>query len=123
MAHFLDIIIPEYNCKEEHIIRLLNSILQQLNVDFNEIGIILVNDDSPKKISESLLKSVTKVDIEYYFKEKNEGQGLTRQFGFEKSSAEYVTFVDQDDMLFGPTSLSETINVLKNEKPELLYTN
>ena len=52
---FLDIIIPQYLEKDDKIDLLLSSINRQRGVDFNEIGIIIINDFSDVKISKELL--------------------------------------------------------------------
>ena len=116
MGNILDIIIPEYNCPEEHIKRLLNSINIQKNIDFKEIGIIIVNDSSKKKLRKGLFKNYPKLNIKYYVKDKNEGQGLARQYGLDNSTAKYVTFIDQDDIfnIYDRTALAKTIDCLKN---------
>lgn len=113
MSHFLDIIIPEYDCKEEFIKRLLHSISRQKNVDFSEIGVIIVNDKSKNKLRKGIFKNYPKLNIEYYLKDVNEGVGMTRQYGLDKSTAKYVTFVDQDDELYGNESLYKLIAILK----------
>ena len=122
MAHFLDIIIPEYNCPEEFIKRLLNSINIQKGVDFKEIGIIIVNDHSPKRLRKGIFRNYPKLNITYLIKETNEGTGMTRQTGLDNSSAFYVTFVDQDDVLYGDDTLGNIINVLKINKYQMLIT-
>ena len=121
MNRFLDIIVPEYNCKEEFMKRLLHSIARQKNVDFNEIGIIIVNDKSKNKLRKGIFKNYPKLNIEYYLKDVNEGVGMTRQYGLDKSTAQYVTFVDQDDELYGNDSLAVVINSLKaNHQPYIV---
>ena len=122
MERFLDIIIPEYNCKEEYMERLLQSISYQANVDLSEIGIIIVNDNSSNKLSNELFDKYQNLNIEYLIKDINEGQGLTRQYGLDNSKAEYVTFLDQDDILHGPSALSIVIENLKLYKMDMLYT-
>ena len=121
MSHFLDIIIPEYNCKEEYLDRLLKSILNQKNIDLKEIGIIIVNDNSSKKFKNGFFRKYPQLNIEYYIKDINEGVGMTRQFGLNKSNAKYITFIDQDDELYND-SLSIIINYLKNNDNDLLLT-
>lgn len=125
MGNILDIIIPEYNCPEEHIKRLLNSINIQKNIDFKEIGIIIVNDSSKKKLRKGLFKNYPKLNIKYYVKDKNEGQGLARQYGLDNSTAKYVTFIDQDDIfnIYDRTALAKTIDCLKNNDYNVLVTN
>ena len=122
MNRLLDIIIPEYNCKEEDIERLLQSVSYQANVDFNEIGIIIVSDKSKNELNSELFNNYPNLNIEYYKKNVNEGPGLTRQYGLDNSKAEYVTFVDSDDILHGPNALSIVIENLKKYKMDMLYT-
>ena len=122
MERFLDIIIPEYDCKEEFMKRLLQSISRQINVDFNEIGIIIVNDKSKNKLRKGLFKNFPKLNIEYFIKDVNEGVGMTRQYGLDRSTAQYVTFVDQDDELYGNDSLFQVISHLKNTSIDFLVT-
>ncbi len=123
MERFLDIIVPEYDCKEEFMKNLLHSISRQKNVDFNEIGIIIVNDKSKNKLRKGLFKNYPRLNIEYYLKDVNEGVGMTRQYGLDRSNAKYVTFVDQDDELYGNNSLSSMINYLKTTGLQYVTTN
>ncbi len=76
---FLDIIIPQYAEDEMLIKKALDSIGDQLGVDFSEIGIIIINDCSNKIISDSFLANYTKLNITYLKNEKNMGAGLSRQ--------------------------------------------
>ena len=122
MAHFLDIIIPEYNCKEEFIKRLLHSISRQKNVDFGEIGVIIVNDNSKNKLRKGIFKNYPKLDIKYYLKDINEGVGMTRQYGLDRSDATYVTFWDQDDEFYESNSLGKIIKFLKKTDINYLCT-
>ena len=66
MKHFLDIIIPEYNCKINDMKALLESIKRQKFVDLKEIGVIIVNDASSNKLKKSLFRSYPQLNIEYY---------------------------------------------------------
>ncbi|MCR5349584.1 MAG: glycosyltransferase family 2 protein [Acholeplasmatales bacterium] len=121
--HFLDIIIPEYNCPQEYMIRLLNSINRQKNIDFKEVGIIIVNDCSKIKYKKSWFKQrYPKLNINYLIKDINEGQGLTRQYGCDNSDAEYITYIDQDDELYGDSSLFNVFSLLKERKKVFAIT-
>ena len=68
--NFLDIIIPQYKEDDQVLDKLLSSINEQRNVDFNEIGIILINDCSNVKISKELIASYPKLRIDYLRNEK-----------------------------------------------------
>lgn len=119
---FLDIIIPEYNCKEEYIKRLLNSIHKPKLIDLSEIRILIINDGSEYKLDNNIFNKYFRLDIKYIIKDKNEGQGLARQYGLDLSDAEYVTFIDQDDLIFSPENLSRVINILKKNRMDMLFT-
>lgn len=118
--NFLDIIIPQYKEDDQVLDKLLSSINEQRNVDFNEIGIILINDCSNVKISKELIASYPKLRIDYLRNEKNIGPGLTRQYGIDHSNAKYVTFVDADDELYNDAGLQLIIGCLKETNADLV---
>ncbi len=117
---FLDIIIPQYLEKDDKIDLLLSSINRQRGVDFNEIGIIMINDFSDVKISKELLKKYKNLNITYLFNEKNLGSGLTRQRGIDFSNAKYITFVDADDELYGDDGLYMILSCLKDTNADVV---
>ena len=122
-GRFLDFIIPYYNGDDKVIESLMNSIMSQKSISLMELGVIFVSDASPKDIPDYILTSKYPfIHIEYLKLESNKGQGLARQYGVDNSTAKYVTYVDQDDMLFGPDALSIVISNLKKFNPEMLYT-
>ncbi len=122
--HFLDIIVPEYN-GEEFIFDFLDSLAKQKDVNFEEIGVIVVNDASPKKIKPYKFKKYGNLNIEYIFNEKNVGQGVTRQHGIDYSKAEYITMFDQDDIFYDKDDycLSKMITEIKRLKPNVIIGN
>lgn len=94
MIDFLiSIIIPVYNI-EKHIGKCLDSLVAQT---YSNIEIILVDDGSKDK-SGSICQDWQKKDsrIKYFLKE-NGGPSSARNYGIEKSSGDYVAFVDGDD--------------------------
>lgn len=93
----IDILIPQYKETEEVIKPLLDSISVQQNIDLkNDVGVIIVNDGTDIKLSESFLNSYPFV-VEYY-NEEHKGVSATRNVCLDKSKAEYVMFCDADDM-------------------------
>ena len=92
----LQILIPQYEETDSIIKPLLDSIAIQQNVDFSEIGVIIVNDGSDVFLTEDFLNSYN-FGIEYY-KEKHQGVSATRQTALEHAVADYVMFCDADDM-------------------------
>ena len=120
--NFLDIIIPQYKENENLIKRMLDSIDNQLGVDFNEIGIIIINDHSDVLISDELISSYKKLNIKYLRNDKNLGAGLTRKKGIDYSSAKYITFLDADDYLYGNAGLQLVIGCLKQTDADVVQT-
>lgn len=92
----LQILIPQYTEDEEVLKPLLDSIAIQQNIDFKEVGAIIVNDGSEVHLSEDFLESYP-FKIEYYLNE-HKGVSATRNACLDKATAEYVMFCDADDM-------------------------
>ena len=53
----LQILIPQYEETDEIVKPLLDSIAIQQNIDFNDIGVIIVNDGSDVHLSDDFLQS------------------------------------------------------------------
>ena len=121
MGKFLDIIVPQYKETDDIIEPLFASISTQSEVDFDEIGVILVNDGTNVVISDSLIAKYPNLNITYLKNEVNIGQGLTEQRGLDYSSAKYVTFIDADDE-FVRGSLSKVIKALKENDFDILLS-
>lgn len=92
----LQILIPQYEEDDSVIKPLLDSIAIQQNVDFNEIGVIIVNDGSEVFLTKEFLESYP-FQVEYHLNEHH-GVSATRQAAFEYATADYVMFCDADDM-------------------------
>ena len=89
----IDVIIPVYNTSK-YLSRCMNSLLNQTYTQFN---VILVNDGSTDNSGELCDKYASEHEnISAYHKE-NGGLSSARNYGIEKSTAEYITFVDPDD--------------------------
>ena len=92
----LQILIPQYKETDEIIKPLLDSIALQQNIDFNELGVIIVNDGSDIHLTDKFLKSYP-FTIEYYLNE-HLGVSATRQAALNYATADYIMFCDADDM-------------------------
>lgn len=109
---FFSIIIPLYN-KENFIENTIQSVLDQ---SFQDFEIIVINDGSTDK-SEEKLQQFKDSRIQYFSK-KNEGVSSARNYGIEKATADFITFLDADDYWY-PTFLETmfgTISKLPNQK-------
>jgi len=108
------IIIPTYN-RAEFISKTIESVLNQTYVDFE---IIVVDDGSTDNTEEIVLS--TKDDRIRYYKKKNEERAVARNFGINKATGEYITFLDSDD-LFYKNHLAEAYNFIKKENIDVLF--
>lgn len=91
---FFSVVIPLYN-KENWIEHTLNSVLNQT---FDDYEIIIVNDGSTDR-SQEIVMQFTNAKIKYFSKE-NQGVSVARNFGIEKATANYIAFLDADDLWF-----------------------
>ena len=92
----LQILVPQYEETDSIIKPLLDSIAIQQSVDFNEVGVIIVNDGSDVRLSNELLTSYP-YTIDYYLND-HLGVSATRQAALDHATADYVMFCDADDM-------------------------
>lgn len=97
---FFTVIIPLYN-KENYVENALKSILNQTFTDFE---VIIVNDCSTDK-SVSKIESYLSEKVTLIHHEKNKGLSATRNTGILNAKADYVTYLDADD-LWKPNFLS-----------------
>lgn len=89
----VSLIVPIYNT-QKYLKKCIDSLVNQT---LKDIEIILINDGSTDN-SEKIIKEFKDKRIKYISK-KNEGIGKTRNLGIEKSTGEYLAFVDSDDYL------------------------
>lgn len=95
MEQKVSIVVPVYNV-EKYLKRCVDSLVRQ---SYSDLEILLV-DDGSKDSSLTICKEYELKDsrIKVFHKE-NEGLGLTRNYGIERATGEYITFVDSDDYL------------------------
>lgn len=91
----ISIVIPVYN-SEKYLEKCIESIENQ---SYKNIEVILIDDgstDNSKKISLALMDKYNNIQ---YFYQSNSGPSKARNLGINKSSGEYLMFVDSDDFL------------------------
>lgn len=108
----VSIIVSCYN-SEVFVRETLNSLVNQT---YQNIEIIIVNDGSTDKSEEVILSFNQDERIRYYVQE-NKGQCAALNFGFTKSTGEYIKFYDSDDILSND-SIAEQLNSLKQSAQE-----
>ena len=118
----LSIVIPQYKEDDHAVRRLLNTIDYQLNVNWDDIEVIIVNDCSDIKLSKKMLNSFEHIKPKYIQLEKNVGPGLARQAGLDAAKGEYVTFCDADDMYQNFGVISLYIEHINKSHPDIIQT-
>lgn len=92
----LNVIVPIYNV-ENYLKPCLDSLLAQTYLDFS---VSLVNDgtqDSSRRIAQTYVDKYP--DLFNLMDKENGGLSDARNYGLDKSSAEYVSFIDADDYI------------------------
>jgi glycosyltransferase involved in cell wall biosynthesis len=88
---FFSIIIPLYNRPQE-IKELLESLTMQTYKDFE---VLVIEDGSVNDAREVIELFKDRLNLRYFVKE-NEGQGFTRNYGFERAKGDYFVIFDSD---------------------------
>lgn len=113
----IEVIIPAYNCVDT-IRRTLNSLIQQTNQDFT---VFIIDDCSSQDIYSIIEEYAVTLSIQYLRNEKNLGVGMTRQKGIDTTRAEYIAFLDADDILL-PNAINDWREEIANNNPEVIYS-
>jgi len=100
---FFSIIIPLYNRPQE-IDELLDTLTRQTYTQFE----VLVIEDGSKVLAKDIVEGYKdRLEISYYFKE-NEGQGFSRNYGFERAKGNYFIVFDSDCLI--PEDYLQNVN-------------
>ena len=90
---FFTVIIPLYN-KESYVENTINSILNQT---FTNYEVLIVNDCSTDD-SVAKVKPFLSEKIKLIAHSENKGLSATRNTGIQNANANYITFLDADDL-------------------------
>ncbi|MEN8250152.1 MAG: glycosyltransferase [Bacteroidota bacterium] len=107
---FYSIIIPVYNRPDE-VEELLQSLAVQTKKDFE---IIIVEDGSTDQCEHVVDQYKNQLDIRYFFKE-NEGQGFSRNYGFDRARGDYLIVFDSDCLI--PADYLQIVDDSLNKEP------
>ena len=112
------VIIPLYNCKN-YVTEAIESVLEQ---NYNNIEIIVVDDCSTDN-SFNIVKELSKKNniIKCYKMEKNSGVAAVRNFAISKTNAQYIAFLDSDD-LWHKNKIEKQLEVFKKSNTPLVFT-
>ena len=114
----VDIIIPYYNARK-FLNRVLGSIVMQ-DTENILLRVLLVDDCSTEEFEDAVKKFKPLLDIEVLRPAKNGGPGLARQFGIDYSDADYVVFIDSDDILVTPNAISNCVKLAKDNDADIV---
>ena len=106
-------IIPVYNV-EKYLSEAIQSALHQAEVD----EVVLIEDGSPDHsidICREYVKNDSRVKLFTHENRKNLGAGASRNLGMDKSTSEYISFLDADDFYL-PNRFKDSIPILERDQ-------
>jgi glycosyltransferase involved in cell wall biosynthesis len=100
---FFSIIIPLYNRPQE-----IKELLETLTLQtYKQFEVLVIEDGSVKDARDIVAAFEGRLNVRYYFK-PNEGQGFSRNFGFERAKGDYFIIFDSDILV--PENYLEVVN-------------
>lgn len=114
----ISVIVPVYNA-EKYVTQAVESALQ-----FEEVSeVVLVEDKSPDnalQVCHQLTQKYDKVKLYQHPDKGNHGAGPTRNLGIEKSTGDFIAFLDADDYYL-PNRFDAEKELFKNPEVEGVY--
>jgi len=108
---YFSIVVPTYN-RAHLICKTLDSFVGQGYKDFE----VIIVDDGSTDNTEDVVKPYL-ADLRFrYYRKSNSERAAARNFGVLKSSGEFVTFIDSDDLVY-PNYLSHALELI-NQNPD-----
>lgn len=95
MTDLISIIVPIYN-SEKYLRQCIESILKQ---SYKNIEVLLINDGSPDSAADICKEYIEKDSRCHYYEKENGGLSDARNYGIERATGDFITFVDSDDFL------------------------
>ena len=112
----VSVIVPIYNA-QKYIHKCVKSIINQT---YKNLEIILVNDGSTDK-SDEICQQLSTIDNRIIvLNESNLGVSAARNFGLEKASGNFITFIDIDDYIEN-SYIKELLDCLMKNKVDISY--
>ncbi len=97
------IVIPVYNRPDE-----INNLIQSItNQSFKDLEVIVVEDGSDVSSEKTMDKFKKNINLKYY-KKRNEGPGLARNYGSKFALGKWIIFLDSDCII--PVNYFDEIN-------------
>ena len=92
----VSIVVPVYNV-EKYLDRCINSIISQT---YNNIEIFLVDDGSPDNCGMICDQYAKKYSSIHVIHQENAGQAAARNHAVQKTTGEYIVFIDSDNISY-----------------------
>lgn len=116
MSPKVSVIIPVFN-GEKFIQRCISSVIRQT---YKNLEIIVIDDGSSDNTKNVVVDNFPSVS---YLYQRNCGPAAARNLGINKSTGDYIAFIDADDVWL-PEKISMQIEALrKNPKIKVVHTN
>lgn len=115
----VDVLLATYNSNIEYLKKQIDSILNQT---YKNIHLIISDDNSSKKEVIEILKEYENKDERITVLKQENNLGYLKNFEFllNKSTAEYITFSDHDDIWY-ENKIEKSLQVLKEKNVDLVY--
>lgn len=110
----VSIIIPAYNC-DKYIGKCIESVKNQT---YENIEIVIINDGSTDKTKEVISSYISKDSRIIYIEQKNSGPSTARNNGIDKSTGDYIVFIDSDDTV-AINYVDRLLKVMLSEKNDI----
>ena len=120
MNYLVSIITPCYN-SAQFITDTINSVINQSYPNWE----LLIIDDCSTDHSDKIIQEFSSRDkrIKYFKTEKPSGSPIyPRNMGIKNATGRYIAFLDSDDKWL-PNKLEEQLELFKNEKTAVVYSN
>lgn len=113
-SKLVTIIIPTFK-RPKYLIRAITSVFNQT---YKNTEIIIVDDNGEntayQKETETILKSfIEQKKIKYIVHDKNRNGSAARNTGIQASNGDFITFLDDDDILY-PQKIEKQVKFLEN---------
>lgn len=111
----VSLIIPTYN-RPDPLADALDSIAKQT---FKNIEVIVVNDGGCN-VQNVIDAAAENIDIKYICHQKNKGLPAARNTGVRKARGKYITYLDDDDILY-PAHIHTLVDFLETTEYRVAY--
>lgn len=116
----VDVLLATYNSNIEYLKKQIESILNQT---YKNIHLIISDDNSSQKEVIEILKEYENKDKRITIFKQEENLGYLKNFEFllAKSTADYISFADHDDIWY-ENKIEKSLQVLQEKNVDLVYS-